>query len=138
MGIGSRLRSYADDIIEGPPDLSEPIGAAGHTIGCAYAAEMRAAADEITALLDEVEKLRAELGWLIGQCKSGPVRAVENKWTGYFVSHDDGVKMTRLAYAPRSESFESAIDRAISGEDPDTAIRSEIAKRKLRSREGGE
>jgi len=76
-----------------------------------------------------VAELEARLTWLLGQCSGGwYLNNVHNTYTGFFINRmrsqgfrngEEEWESERIAWAPIDESFNSAVDRAIAGEDPD-------------------
>ncbi len=87
----------------------------------------------------EVGESKARLSWLFQHCRNWQIGATHNTHTGFFISRirstgwcggEERWEDERIAWAPPNESFASAIDRAISGEDPNAEILGDIRRRK--------
>ena len=77
----------------------------------------------------EVVRLKAELEWLINKAQGGWMLSMtHNTYTGYFMhrTRDPEISSEMIAWAPSSESFEQAIDRSISGENPKDELLKEM------------
>ena len=87
----------------------------------------------------EVESVRRRFAWLLDKCGGWTMSVVHNKWTGFFISRSRSAGFCggeerwddeRIAWAPPSESFDSAVDRAIAGEDPEAEMIADIRNRR--------
>lgn len=101
-----------------------------------YMASLEAALAERNAEVGRAEK---RFYWLFQHCKHWQIGATHNTYTGFFISRirstgwcggEERWEDERIAWAPPDESFASAIDRAISGEDPNAEILADIRRRK--------
>ena len=110
-----------------------------HVSECEVEEYLTTLESQLAAKVEECEGLSKRVDWLLSRCNGWELSTVHNTYTGFFISRrrsggwcggEERWDDERIAWAPADESFASAIDRAIAGEDPDAEILADMKRKK--------